>query len=223
MGGIHAEKLDSVTLQLDGTLILPKDIKTWPRDHSNGGVLEFMHFTQFKNFTMTSSGKGLIDGLGQHWWGIPGIGYLIRHEDRPRLLRMTDSNDTLIENVNFKDPPYWTTLFEGVDGLEIRYCSIEAWRISRTKHTIIDLTAFNTDGFDVTGNDIWIHHCNVWNQDVLYDTFCVKDDTTNVVIENVNASGVGLTIGSIASTVRNITFRNMFVLSIFFFPTKFCT
>ena len=32
-----------------------------------------------------------------------------------------------------------------------------------------------------------------------------------VVIEHVNASGVGLTIGSIASTVSNITFRNAYM------------
>jgi len=41
------------------------------------------------------------------------------------------------------------------------------------------------------------HDCDVWNQD---DTFAVKandENTENVLIENVRASGVGLTIGSI--------------------------
>ena len=42
----------------------------------------------------------------------------------------------------------------------------------------------------------------------LIDSFCVKDGTSNVVIENINASGIGLTIGSIASNVNNVTFRN---------------
>ena len=78
--------------------------------------------------------------------------------------------------------------------------------ISHDKHTVVDLSAFNTDGFDVTGKNIWIHDCTVWNQD---DSFCVKDGTEDVVIENINASGVGLTIGSIASNVNNITFRNV--------------
>tara|TARA_B110000208_G_C11584379_1_gene363776 strand:- start:36 stop:785 length:750 start_codon:yes stop_codon:yes gene_type:complete len=91
------------------------------------------------------------------------------------------------------------------DGLEVADCKIEAWRVSHNTHTLIDLSAFNTDGFDVTGNDIWIHDSTVWNQD---DSFCVKDGTSNVVIENINASGVGLTIGSIASHINNITFRN---------------
>ena len=43
--------------------------------------------------------------------------------------------------------------------------------------------------------------------------FCIKasgEDTENVLIENVKASGVGLSIGSIGGkAVRNITFRNV--------------
>jgi polygalacturonase len=71
---------------------------------------------------------------------------------------------------------------------------------------LIDLTAFNTDGFDVTGNNVWIHDCNIWNQD---DCIAVKDGSQNMLFERINASGVGLTIGSIGgSTVRNITFRD---------------
>jgi len=70
------------------------------------------------------------------------------------------------------------------------------------------MTAFNTDGFDVEGRDIWIHDCTVWNQD---DSFCVKDNTENVLIERVQASGIGLVIGSINSTVRNITFRDSYM------------
>ena len=31
-------------------------------------------------------------------------------------------------------------------------------------HNVIDLTAFNTDGFDVSGRNVWIHDCTVWNQ-----------------------------------------------------------
>ena len=38
----------------------------------------------------------------------------------------------------------------------------------------------------------------------------VKDNTQNVLVENMSASGLGLTIGSIGgSTVRNVTFRNV--------------
>jgi len=40
------------------------------------------------------------------------------------------------------------------------------------------------------------------------DSFCVKDDSSNMLFERLTSSGLGLTIGSIGgSTVRNITFR----------------
>ena len=46
-----------------------------------------------------------------------------------------------------------------------------ARRTNEDHHGIIDLTAFNTDGFDVTGRNVWIHDCVVWAQD---DCIAVK-------------------------------------------------
>ena len=221
MGGIVAAGKRGLTLSIDGTIVVSGNIKHWPRrgEGPNSRVMEFFEFTDMVDFTITSSqtaspgarganagrdGIGMIDGNGPKWWGIPGIGYLLRGENRPRLLRIRKSTNVKVERIFFRNPPYWTT-FMHANGLEVRDCKIEAWRVSRTSHSIIDMTAFNTDGFDVSGNNIWIHDCSVWNQD---DSFCIKDNTTNVVIENINASGIGLTIGSIASRVDNITFRN---------------
>lgn len=155
----------------------------------------------------TSNGAGTVQGNGRWWWGFPGIGYLERLENRPKLFRMDNmSTSVLLEKWHFFQSPYWTVSVE-VHGLEIRDCSIVNRRSPRARdHNIYEMTAFNTDGFDVRGRNIWIHHCRVWNQD---DTFCVKDNTQDVLIEHVTASGVGLTIGSIASHVRNVTFRNL--------------
>lgn len=103
-------------------------------------------------------------------------------------------------------PPVNTFWADKVDGLEIRFCEIVAARSNLDLHDDYDLTAFNTDGFDVTGKNVWIHDCSVWNQD---DCIGVKDNSENFLIERVNASGLGLTIGSIGgSTVKNITFRD---------------
>lgn len=89
--------------------------------------------------------------------------------------------------------------------MEVRNSHIDARRTNYDGHDLDDISAFNTDGFDVTGDNVWIHHCTVWNQD---DCFDVKGGS-NMLIENIEASGVGLTIGSIgAETVSNITFRN---------------
>ena len=48
---------------------------------------------------------------------------------------------------------------------------ISAKRTDQDHHGIIDMTAFNTDGFDVSGRNVWIHDCNVWDQD---DCIAVK-------------------------------------------------
>ena len=55
--------------------------------------------------------------------------------------------------------------FLDLQDLEIRHCDVDARRDNYDGHDLFDLTAFNTDGFDVEGKDIWIHDCTVWNQD----------------------------------------------------------
>ena len=39
-----------------------------------GDVLECFHLFNIENVTFTSSGVGTLDGQGEVWWGIPGIG-----------------------------------------------------------------------------------------------------------------------------------------------------
>ena len=46
----------------------------------------------------------------------------------------------------------------------------------------MELTAFNTDGFDVSGRDVHIHDCDIWTQD---DTIAVKDDSQNMLFERI--------------------------------------
>ena len=170
MGGIFVRDIQSVSFVLDGTLIFDDNMDDWPRQ-SNGRVLECIHFLNILNVTFTSNGRGTFDGQGATWWGIPGIGYLLRGENRPRLFNVQDSKDILVENILFLNSPYWTFWVHGVDGLEVRYCEISARRTEDDHHGIIDITAFNTDGFDVTGRNVWIHDCSVWDQD---DCIAVK-------------------------------------------------
>ena len=112
---------------------------------------------------------------------------------RPRLFNIESSKDILVENWFFLNSPYWTFWVHDVDGLEVRFCDIRcnvlvnmkyletrasdvncipsARRTEQDHHNIIDLTAFNTDGFDVSGRNVWIHDCSVWDQD---DCIAVK-------------------------------------------------
>jgi len=207
IGGIIADNLDSITISFDGTIkFSDKDLDNWPT--SNGkNVLPCIVFNNPKNLVITSSGTGLLDGQGKKWWGFPGIGYLTRGENRPRLLESNGGTDLLVENIIMKDSPYWTFWFHNVLNLEVRHCDIDARRDEKDNHNLYDITAFNTDGYDVTGRNVWIHDCSVWNQD---DTIAVKDDSQDMVFERITASGIGLTIGSIGSSlVKNITFRDI--------------
>ena len=235
MGGITASGLEGVTIQFDGTIIFADDkksINNWPRHHppalaegkrqhhkkekhnkkrkkKKERVQECMKFINCDHMTFTSSGKGLIDGNGAKWWGVPGIGYLARGEDRPRLIMLEGGLHNLVENLILKNSPYWTFWAKDVAYLEVRYVDISARRTDSDGHGVIDMTAFNTDGFDVSGTNVWIHDCSVWNQD---DCVSVKDGSQNMLIERIHASGLGLTVGSIGhSHNRNITFRDIYM------------
>lgn len=109
-----------------------------------------------------------------------------------------------------------------MDGVEIRNVKIDSRRSENVDwHDLFNMSGFNTDGIDVSGRNVHIHHCDIWNQD---DTIAVKECNAggrcrtvcseNMLIENNNLSGVGASIGSIRSDkdhvcVRNITFRNI--------------
>ena len=99
-----------------------------PRKEENGDVLNCLLLDRMRNVTITSTGVGTLDGNGERWWGIPGIGFLVRKEDRPNLFKTEDSTDLLVENLFLKDAPHWTFETKNVDGLEIRYVEIEARR-----------------------------------------------------------------------------------------------
>ena len=59
----------------------------------------------------------------------------------------------------------------------------------------------NTDGIDVKGKDIWIHHCTIVNDD---DSITIKpSDTTNmfsscsenILISDTTMTGFGASVG----------------------------
>jgi len=157
-----------------------------------------------------STKRGIIDGAGSEYWGIPFIGYLELVEFRPDLFVMNRTSNVMIEYMIFRDPGLYTMCLVDVDHLEIQYSSIVARRTHDDGHSLLDLSAFNTDGIDVAGNDVYIHDVDIWNQD---DCIAVKDsfigESTNMLFERITASGLGLTVGSIGgTTVSNITFRD---------------
>ena len=160
-----------------------------------------------------SAKRGIIDGHGSEYWGIPFLGYIELIEFRPDLLVLNRTSNVLIEYLIFQDAPLYTLHLHDQDEIKIRYTSIVARRTHDDGHTLFDLSAFNTDGIDVSGTDVYIHDVDIWNQD---DCIAVKDSflgtSSNMLFERIHASGLGLTIGSIGgTTVSNITFRDSFL------------
>jgi len=207
IGGISASFLKRNTIYLDGTLSFIADRDAWPKNEQ-GGVQECIMLHGVEDFVITTTSPslryGTINGNGKVWWG--ALQFLIHQEDRPRLIHMTDSKNVIIERLFLLNSPYWSFWCENVDGLVIRYSKVEARWTNLPGHSKIDLQAFNTDGFDVTGRNVHIHDCDIYNQD---DCVSIKDGAQDMLIERVTCSGLGLVIGSIGSSqVKNITFRN---------------
>lgn len=138
------------------------------------------------------------------------------------MLQVSDAARVVVEHLHFLNSPYWSTDFKDVDTVTIRHCDVAVrWNAAADNHGALELAAANTDGFDLAGRNVHIHDVNIWNQD---DCVCVKNVkpgshrascTENWLVERVNASGLGLTIGSIGGSsepggmcVRNITFRD---------------
>lgn len=231
LGGIIIENKEIISLNIKGKILFSSDKNSWPRD-VRGDVIDSFTFINCEKVKISgdfeygtpsldikhieessTSGitveRGVIDGNGAHWWHFPFIGYLVHVENRPRLLRMIDCRDVLVENILFLNSPYWTTLFENVTGLEVRFVEIINRRTPYPEHSMVDLSALNTDGIDVTGRDVHVHDVTIWTQD---DCIAVKDGSENMLFENINASGMGLVVGSIGSSHnRNITFRNAYL------------
>eukprot|EP00331_Platyophrya_macrostoma_P008488 CAMPEP_0176430566 /NCGR_PEP_ID=MMETSP0127-20121128/14325_1 /TAXON_ID=938130 /ORGANISM="Platyophrya macrostoma, Strain WH" /LENGTH=371 /DNA_ID=CAMNT_0017812471 /DNA_START=209 /DNA_END=1324 /DNA_ORIENTATION=- len=203
IGGIYVVGLKNITFQIEGTIRFDSNRNTWPTDAS-GKVRECIYMKDIENVIFTSSGIGTIDGNGKEWWG--AIKFLLFPKNRPRMIHIVGSKNVLMENLLLKDSPCWTLYAEKSNGLLIRYTDVDARWTDQHAHNLLDLQAFNTDGFDVTGTNVHIHDCNIWNQD---DCISVKDGSSNMLFERISCSGVGLVIGSIGSSRNhNITFRD---------------
>jgi polygalacturonase len=222
-GGVFAQGLVNATIELDGALKFAVGRDEWPTEECKGGkqcVSKAILFQDVSGLTLTTSASDVyatVDGGGESWWGY--INYLRYGEDRPKLITIQNGTDLLVERWRFRQAAYHTFHADDVARLEVRDCEVDNRFTKVDGHGPLNLRALNTDGFDVSGRDIWIHDSKVWNQDDCFTIVPLSSTginsacTENVLVENVEASGLGLTVGSITpsehhSCIKNITFRN---------------
>lgn len=220
----YSSYLENITFIFDGTMILHNNISAWPM-LSEDEYINAIDIRNSNNIIIT--GSGLIDGQGFSWWSDFFQGLIPRR--RPTMIQIKDSTNILIQNIKLMNSPRFNIYADNVLYFEAKYLNI--WVDIKKQQQISKLSSssfmfpFNTDGIDVIGQDIYIHHLNISNYD---DSVAVKPSReSNSPLENLTMScsqnilveeivlyrGVGLSIGSVSSTknncVRNVLFRNI--------------
>lgn len=118
-------------------------------------------------------GKGIIDGQGNS--GI--IKAVDRLVNRPLVIRMYDSKNIVIENIDLKNSTAWMQLYLDCEDLIIQGIKVSNYGMR------------NNDGMDIDGcNRVIVRNCEVSSYD---DAICLKGNsrkpTQNILIENCKA------------------------------------
>ena len=145
--GVCVAGLRHSTLQIDGTLhfLRPR------RGHASKFDKEFDHkdhphpcfaCKNCHNITLTSVSrqKGLINGGGPDWWGIPLIGYIGIRERRPYLLLFNGTTHLQINNIDLVDAPFYNMMLTNVNHSEIHHVNIATRRTKSETHGLANVS-----------------------------------------------------------------------------------
>ncbi|KAJ5658402.1 RGase C [Penicillium longicatenatum] len=181
--GVNVKDADDMAVQWDGTVYRDGDV--------SGDY--FFSFTNLVNFELFSgNSKGALQGYGYE--------YLKDGNYGTRLLLFHNINNASIHGLTLVDSPAYYVV--------IKTCtSLEAYNmLIRGVSTIGE-----TDAFDVSGSNIWVHDVEITNGD---ECVTVKSPSSNFRIGSIfcNLSG-GTAIGSLGSDtmVQNITYQNLYM------------
>jgi polygalacturonase len=163
------------------------------------------------------SGEGVIDGSGLKFWEA----FWARRKEnlkctnlevvRPRLVHIRDAKDVQISGVQLRNSGFWT--------LHLFQCDRVLVENVRITNPMNPVRAPSTDGIDIDScSNVTVRRCYIAVDDDCIALKCGKGPRAhlenrpveNVVVENCEfgyGQGV-LTLGSEATTVRNVTFRH---------------
>ncbi|RNA26782.1 glycoside hydrolase family, partial [Brachionus plicatilis] len=209
--------LVDVTLQLDGVIrVWDADHTKWPND-TNNKALALLALTNTQGLVI--KGNGVIHGNGYSWWWSVIIN---GHDNRPNLMDIKTSKDTLVEGITVMNAPQYHINFMDTLNLTIQHIKILVNITDLNVNESAPIFPLNTDGIDVRGKNVLIRNITVENFD---DAVAVKpthknqavysDCTENIIIEDCYVKyGVGMSMGSVPpnenlACIRNVTIRNV--------------
>lgn len=149
-------------------------------------------------------GGGVIDGRGKEVKIEGAGGHMSRNAgNRPSLLRIYQSKNVVVRNLDVRNPRMWTLVFERCNDLLIEHLRLSAPAYYQ-----------NLDGIDVCDcNQVVIRHCVIESED---DSICLKSHSpagmkdvliTNNIITNHRANAIKIGTATLGP-IENIRILN---------------
>jgi len=177
------------TVQIDGTITIAFNTRL------GGTMIEWQHCQ-----SVTLKGSGQILGQGSLW---RPNGDLAKYPGRPRLLRFENCNNCKISGLLLNNSPMFHLTMIGNNN-EIFDIVVIADKIGET------------DAFDVSGDNNYVHDVEVTNGD---ECVTVKNPTTNFLAENIICHyTAGCNMGSFGNApsqvaISNVHYRNVTMIN----------
>lgn len=214
-----------VTLRIDGVLnAFPGDQLLWPNNTYNGRTLNIIEFDNSDHVTIT--GNGMIEGNGYRWWWYV---FLTTLDNRPHMIVTQSCTNFVLRNLSLFNSPQYHVFLKDTVNATVEYLTVHV-DVSEQKDILqrngklqdgIPIFPLNTDGIDISGENITVRHCHVENFD---DSVCIKPSNGNGNLtqcaENMHihdihiTNGVGASVGSVppdpsVNCIRNILFERI--------------
>lgn len=189
----------NITLELKrgAVLKLRNDIAEFPA--AGSAYLNFITATKVSHIRIT--GEGTIDGQGQPWWQAYDAGVLTKR--RPQLIYIDQCSDVKISGIHTVNPPNTHFSLRGCKDVTIDSVTITA-----------PADSHNTDGINISGNNILITRCNIRTGDDNIAINIGNFPSSDIRISHCTFGyGHGLSIGSYTTggldslTVDSCTFN----------------
>jgi len=151
-------------------------------------------------------GGGIINGQGKTCWDLGKKELSKKEHVRPKMIFLDNMNNVLVTNIITKDPPKMHMMVHSDDS-EVSHVTMMA-PPSESSEAIngTEGPSHNTDGINVMGQNVYLHHLNISTGD---DNIAFHGNDTWVE-DSFFGRGHGLSIGSVVNGnhFRNITVRN---------------